>query len=158
MAASPDDITAPACRPPGPERRRRRSFLAEERRSGFDRRRNVCRSPVAAAFESRLVALREQPVLLAELLVMVNLLSILDLLITLSVLRMGAVELNPLMAWLIDLGTIQAAAAKISVVLLATLGLWMLRRYRAALTTAVLLFAVYGSLVTFELLGLIRLM
>ncbi len=158
MAASPDDITAPTCRPSGPERRRRRSFLAEERRSGFDRRRNVCRSPVAAAFESRLAALREQPTLLAELLLMVNLLSVLDLLITLSVLRMGAVELNPLIAWLIDLGTVPAAAAKIGVVLVATLGLWMLRRYRAALTTAVLLFAVYGSLVTFELLGLIRLM
>jgi hypothetical protein len=158
MAASPDDITAPACRPRDPERRRRRSFVAEERRSGFERRRGVCRSPVAAAFESRLAALREQPQLLAELLVTVNLLSVLDLLITLSVLRMGAVELNPLMAWLIDLGTVPAAVAKIGVVLLATLGLWMLRRYRAALTTAVLLVAVYGSLVTFELLGLIRLM
>jgi hypothetical protein len=158
MAAAPDDITAPGCRPPGPERRRKRSFFAVERRSGFDRRRNVCRSPVAAAVESRLVALREQPVLLAELLVLVNLLSVLDLLITISVLRMGAVELNPLMAWLIDLGTVPAATAKISMVLLATLGLWMLRRYRAALTTAVLLFAVYGSLVTFELLGLLRLM
>ena len=71
---------------------------------------------------------------------------------------MGAVELNPLMAWLIDLGTAPAAVAKIGVVLLATLGLWLLRRHRAALTTAVLLVAVYGSLVTFELVGLIRLM
>jgi hypothetical protein len=132
--------------------------MAEERRSGFDRRRSVCRSPVAAAFESRLAALREQPQLFAELLVTVNLLSVLDLLITLSVLRMGAVELNPLMAWLIDLGAIPAAAAKIGVVLAATLGLWMLRRYRAALTTAMVLVAVYGSLVTFELLGLIWLM
>jgi hypothetical protein len=158
MAAAPDDISAPPCRPRGPDRRRRRSFIVLERRSGFDRRRNVCRSPVTTAFEESLLRLREQPALLAELLVMVNLLSIVDLLITLSVLRMGAVELNPLMAWLIDLGTVPAAAFKIGVVLLATLGLWLLRRHRAALTTAVLLFAVYGSLVTFELIGLIRLM
>ena len=39
----------------------------------------------------------------------------------------------------------------------ATLGLWLLRRHRAALTTAVLLCAVYGSLVIFELVGLVRL-
>jgi hypothetical protein len=126
-----------------------------ERRSGFDRRRNVRRSPVAAAFEAPIQRLREQPVLLAELLVTVNLLSVVDLLITLSVLRMGAIELNPLMAWLIDLGTAPAAAAKIGVVLAATLGLWLLRRHRAALTTAAPLFAAYGSLVIFELIGLI---
>ena len=68
---------------------------------------------------------------------MINLLSVVDLLITLSVLRLGATELNPLMAWLFDLGPIPAAAAKIGVVLAATLGLWRLRRHRAALSTAV---------------------
>jgi hypothetical protein len=158
MAALPDDISAQACRPQTSGRRRRRSFVTVERRSGFDRRRNVCRSPVAAALEAPLIRLRDQPVLLAELLVMINLLSAVDLLITLSVLRMGAVELNPLMAWLIDLGTAQAAVFKIGVVLLATFGLWLLRRHRAALSTAVLLFAVYGSLVTFEVIGLLRLL
>jgi hypothetical protein len=158
MAAAPDDSSAPACRPRGPDRRHKRRFLVVERRSGFDRRRDVCRSPVAAALEAPIQRLREQPALLAELLVMVNLLSVVDLLITLSVLRLGATELNPLMAWLIDLGTIPAAAAKIGVVLAATLGLWRLRRHRAALVTAVLLFAVYGSLVTFEIIGLLRLM
>ena len=39
--------------------------------------------------------------------------------------------------------------------LLATLGLWLLRRHRAALSTAVAVVAVYGSLVTFELVALI---
>jgi hypothetical protein len=128
-----------------------------ERRSGFDRRRDVCRSPVAMALEAPIQRLREQPALLAELLVLINLLSIVDLLITLSVLRMGAVELNPVMAWLIDLGTAPAAAAKIGVVLVATCGLWLLRRHRAALTTAALLLVVYASLVTFELIGVGRL-
>ena len=158
MAASPEDISAPACRPRGPDRRHKRTFLLVERRSGFDRRRDVCRSPVALALEAPIQRLRERPALLAELLVLINLLSIVDLLITLSVLRMGAIELNPLMAWLIDLGTAPAAAAKIGVVLVATLGLWLLRRHRVALTTAVLLFAVYGSLVTFEIIGLLRLL
>lgn len=148
--------TAPVCRTPGPEERRERRFRVQERRSGFDRRRNVCRSPLRAALEAPALRLRHQPVLFLELLIMINLLSVLDLVITLTVLEMGAVELNPLMAYLIDAGPVHAAAVKIGVVALATLGLWLLRRYRAALTTAVVLFAAYASLVVFELFGLIR--
>jgi hypothetical protein len=149
--------TSPTCRTPGPERRRERRFLVQERRSGFDRRRNICRSPLRAALEAPALRLRDEPVLLVELLVLINLFSILDLIITLIVLEMGAVELNPVMAYLIELGTLPAAAAKIGVVALATLGLWLLRRHRMALTTAVLLFAVYGALIVFELIVLIRL-
>jgi len=126
-----------------------------ERRSGFDRRRAVCRSPVAAALEGQVLRLRDQPALLAEWLVLVNLLSVVDLLVTLAVVRMGAVELNPIMARLLELGPAPAAVAKVGIVMLATVGLWRLRRHRAALTTAVALVAVYGSLVTFELIGLV---
>jgi len=156
MALSPEDISPQAtCRPAQPERRRRRRPFAAERRSGFDRRRDVCRSPVAAALEAPLVRLRDDPALLAELLVLVNLLSVVDLLVTLTVLRMGAVEVNPIMARLLEYGPGVAAVGKIGVVVLATLGLWLLRRRRAALTTALFLVAVYGSLVTVELVGLI---
>jgi len=99
--------------------------------------------------------LRGRPALLAELLVLVNVFSAIDLLITLELLRLGAVEVNPIMARLLASGAGTAAVAKLGVVLLATLGLWLLRRHRAALPTAVALMAVYGSLVTFELVGLI---
>jgi hypothetical protein len=157
MAAAPDDTSAPKLRPPGPDRRRKRRFVVVERRSGFDRRRSVDRSPLAAALEAPVLRLRDQPVLLAELLLLVNLLSVLDLLLTLSVLRLGAIELNPVMAWLIELGTAPAAAGKIGLMLAATLGLWLLRRYRVALTTTLVLLAVYCSLVAFELIGLVRL-
>ena len=127
-----------------------------ERRSGFDRRRNVCRSPVASAIEAPLVRLRDDPALLAELLVLINLLSVVDLLVTLAVLRMGAVEINPIMARLLEYGPGRAARRQDrSRGAGATLGLWSLRRHRAALTTALVLLAVYGSLVTFELVGLI---
>ena len=156
MALSPDDTSSRAtCRPAQPERRRRRRTFAAERRSGFDRRRNVCRSPVASAIEAPLIRLRDDPALLAELLVLINLLSVVDLLVTLSVLRMGAVEINPIMARLLEYGPGVAAFGKIGVVVLATLGLWLLRRHRAALTTALALLAAYGALVTFELVGLI---
>ena len=110
---------------------------------------------MAAALEAPAVRLRDQPARLAELLVLVNLFSVVDLLITLELLRLGAVEVNPIMARLLEYGPGPAAVAKIGVVLVATLGLWRLRRHRAALTTAVALVAVYGSLVTFELVGLI---
>ncbi len=156
MALSREEASAQTtCRPAKPERRQGgRSFLVE-RRSGFDRRRNVCRSPVASALEAPLIRLRDDPTLLAELLVLINLLSVVDLLVTLSLLRMGAVEVNPIMARLLDYGPGFAAVAKIGIVVAATLGLWFLRRHRAALTTALVLLAVYGSLVTFELVGLV---
>ena len=156
MASSPEHISSrAACRPAQPDRRRHRRLIVTERRTGFDRRRNVCRSPVASAIEAPLVRLRDDPALLAELLVLINLLSVVDLLVTLTVLRMGAVEMNPIMSRLLEYGPGFAALAKIGVVVLATLGLWFLRRHRTALTTALILLAAYGSLVTFELVGLI---
>jgi len=156
MALSPADISSrTTCRPAQPDRRLRQRPFAAERRSGFDRRRTVCRSALASAVEAPLVRLRDDPALLAELLVLINLLSVVDLLVTLMLLRRGAIEINPIMARLLEYGPGVAAFAKIGVVVLATLGLWLLRRHRAALTTALVLLAAYGSLVTFELVGLI---
>jgi hypothetical protein len=145
-----------ACRPPSRGRRRRQRLTVQERRSGFDRRRNVCRSPVAAALEAPLLRLRDDPGLLAELLVLVNVLSALDLFITLTVLRLGAVELNPVMAYLLGLGPAPAALVKAGLVAAATAGLWVLRRHRAALTTALCLAVAYGALVAFEIAGMLR--
>ena len=142
----------------GSDRRRQRRYTVLDRRSGFDRRRREGRSPVSSAVEAQLLQLRDQPLLLAETLVLVNLLSMLDLLLTLWVLRLGAVELNPIMDWLFEMGPAPAAIAKIGVMALATFGLWFLRRYRKALTTTVLLLAGYGALVTFEIIGLIGLL
>jgi hypothetical protein len=150
--------TPPACRPRSQGRRRRHRLAVEERRSGFDRRRNVCRSPVAAALEAPVRRLHDDPRLLVDVLLLINVLSALDLFITLMVLRLGAVELNPLMAWLLEMGPLPAAFAKVSLVLAATAGLWLLRRQRAALTTALGLAVVYGTLISFEVLGLLRMM
>lgn len=147
-----------ALRARGPDRRRQRRFVFLDRRSGFDRRRGGRRSPLSSAVEARLLQLRDQPRLLVETLVLVNLLSVLDLLLTLSVLRLGAIELNPIMSWLFEIGPAHAAIAKIGVMALATFALWYLRRYRKALTTTVLLLAAYGALVTFEVIGLIGLL
>ena len=157
MEPIPTDVLAQqTCRPARPDRRRRYRLTVAERRSGFDRRRNVCRSAFSVALEAPLLRLRDDPVMLAELLLLINVLSAIDLFITFTVLRLGAVELNPVMAYLLDLGPLPATLAKIGVVVGATAGLWVLRAHRAALTTALVLVAVYGSLVTFELVGMVR--
>jgi hypothetical protein len=158
MSALPRQAYAPGCRPRSPGRRRGRRFVVNERRSGFDRRRKVCRSPLDAVFDRPLQRLRSDPVLLAELLILINVLSAVDLFITFNVLRLGAIELNPVMAYLLDLGPLPATLAKIGVMVAATGGLWLLRRHRAALTTALVLVVVYGSLVTFEMIGMLRML
>jgi hypothetical protein len=152
------ETVPPGCRPRSPGRRRRHRLAIEERRSGFDRRRNICRSPVAAALEAPVLRLRDDPRLLLDLLVLINVLSALDLFITMTVLRLGAVELNPLMAYLFELGPLPAALVKLGLVIGATAGLWRLRRHRAAVTTALGLVVAYCTLVTFEVVGLLRLL
>jgi hypothetical protein len=155
MTAIAPRPSTPECRPRHPERRGRRRLLVDERRSGFDRRRDVCRSPVAAILEAPVLRLRNDSVLLVELLILVNVLSALDLFITFNVLRLGATELNPVMAYLLDLGPLPATLAKLGVMAAASSGLWLLRRYRAALTTVLVMLVAYGSLVMFEIVGLV---
>ena len=85
-------------------------------------------------------------------------LSAVDLLITINVLRLGAIELNPIMAYLLNLGPLPATLAKVGVMVAATGGLWLLRRHRIALTTALIILVAYGSLVTFEMVGMVRML
>lgn len=143
---SPAATTRPAYRPRQPERRQRRSFRLVDRRSGFERRRPVRAGAATAA----LLYLRERPRLVLELLLIVNLLSILDLSITHRVLELGAIELNPLMAHLFAVDATGAAVLKLTLVGLGTLGIWLLRRRRPALQATLLLLAVFGLLIVYE--------
>lgn len=128
------------------ERRRRRSFRLVDRRSGFERRQPARAGAATAA----LLYLRERPRLVLELLLIVNLLSILDLTMTHRVLALGAIELNPLMAHLLATDGTVAAAVKLALVGLGTLGIWLLRRRRPALQAALLLLAVFGLVVVYQ--------
>jgi len=148
-----DDLTG-ACRHPGADRRRTNRFVLIERRSGFERRRSQGRAPMAATFDGPLAYLRDHPVLLAETLMLVNILSLLDLIVTRAVLRLGATELNPVMAYLLHLGPAQAAVTKALAVGLATLGIWTLRRRRTALAAALFLLGLYSAVVLYDLAGL----
>ena len=142
----PHETTAATFRPRQPERRQRRTFRVVERRSGFERR----RADQPGAATGALLHLRDHPRLLVELLVLINLLSILDLSVTRRVLALGAVELNPVMAHLLAADATSAAGVKIALVAAGTLGLWLLRRRRPALQATLLLVAVFGLLIVYE--------
>jgi hypothetical protein len=104
--------------------------------------------------DGSLVYLRDHPPATVAVLVLANLLSLLDLWLTTIVLRLGAVEVNPVMRYLFDASFTQAALVKVGLVVAASLGLWMLRRHRSALTAALLFLVVYTVLVLYEIVGL----
>ena len=132
-------------------RRRTRRLVWRDRRSGFERRH---RQRGAAAVDASLVFLRDHPATLLAVLGLANLFSVLDLRLTLVALRHGDTESNPLMRYVLGLGPQQAAVAKVGVVLIASLGIWSLRRHRQALLLALFAVAIYGAVVLFEVVSL----
>ncbi len=132
-------------------RRQSRRFVLSERRLGFERRR---RRGAAAALDALLAFLRDHPVALLALLGLANLLSALDLRLTLVALRHGAAEGNPFMQYVFGAGPAPAAALKIGIVAGVSVGIWALRRHRQALLLAPLAVAVYGAVVVYELVSL----
>ena len=142
----------------GLERRRTHRFVVRDRRSGFERRQARSRTTPGAAYESSLVYLRDHPAALIGLLALANLLSVLDLVLTRILLRLGAQEGNPFMDYLFHSSPVQAAVVKVGIIAAASLGIWTLRRQRAALAVTLFLVGAFGAVVLYELLGLARLM
>ena len=136
------------------DRRQVNRFVLWNRRLGFDRRQTARRSSVGVALDASLLYLRDHPFALVTLLALANLLSLVDLWLTTIVLRLGAVEANPLMKYFFDASPTQAALVKIGLIAASTLGIWALRRRRSALTVALLFLAVYAALVFYEIVGL----
>jgi hypothetical protein len=148
---------AATCRPRGADRRRSHRLRLGERRSGFERRQSLCRSRAQAALDASLLRLREHPRALVEVLALANLLSLLDLALTQTLLRAGAAtEANPVMRYVLAGGAAQATFVKIAAVVAVSLGIWALRRRRAALEAAVFFVTAYGAVVLWELAGLAR--
>jgi len=102
--------------------------------------------------------LRDNPRTLIEVLLLANLLSLLDLMLTLILLRNGALEANPFMGYLFANGVAQAAVVKLGIIAAASLGIWELRRRRPALKAAIFFLVAYGTVVLYELVGLARLL
>jgi hypothetical protein len=100
--------------------------------------------------------LRDSPAKLLGLLALGNLLSMLDAFLTLRLLPLGFVEANPVMRALLHADPVRATLLKMLTILLASVGIWVLRRHRAAAGAAVFLVAIYGIVVLYELAGLVR--
>jgi hypothetical protein len=129
-------------------------WRAEDSGPGSD----CCAAGNVAASGSALTAplayLRDHAGALIEVLVLANLLSVVDLIVTLALMRHGVGEANPVMRFLFSLGPAVAASVKVSAVALVSLGIWVLRDRRAALAAAMLLLGAYVAVVAYELLDL----
>jgi hypothetical protein len=135
------------------DRRRRSHFVLRDRRTGFDRRRPQGQGSLGAAFESALIHLRDNPSSLVSLLVLANLLSLLDLALTLTLLRLGVVEANPIMRHLFAASTGQAIAVKAGLIAAASIVIWALRTRRPALMAALFMVTLYAAIVFYEVVG-----
>ncbi len=141
----------------GRDRRKAKRFVFWNRRSGFDRR-GTRRSWAGRAVESNLVYLRDHPAVLAALLILGNLLSFVDLMLTNLALSLGAIEVNPFMAYFFEAGPTAAAVAKLSMVFAASVGMWMLRRRRIGLQVSLLFVAMYAAIVLYQIVGITTLL
>ena len=126
------------------------AFRYPERRMGFDRR--------ASATSRRLrmvYALRGRPSLIAGCIAAVVALGAADFLLTLRLIDLGATEVNPVMARLLDGGPVAAAVFK-GVVTLAVVGfVWTLRQYRRVLELSLAVLAVMSAVVLYEVISLV---
>lgn len=131
-------------------RQRRRLFVLQERRTGFDRRISSSRGSV----ERVLLTLRDHPPVLAGLLIAANILNLLDFLMTHRALQSGVGEANPVMNGLFSVSPWAAGVFKLTVVGLSSLAIWRFRRYRRLLVASMFLVAAYSAVILFQLYGL----
>lgn len=134
------------------DRRQRRDWVWRERRTGFNRRRDPG-SHLGAAWDRALVYLRVNPLTLVLVLALANLLSLLDLAFTLRALSLGAVEVNPLMNALLAHDPARAVDVKVCLVAGVSLLLFLMRRYRSMLGVALLMSALFATIVAYHFFG-----
>ena len=118
------------------DRRQTRRFAYPERRSGFDRREPQGRRP-GAVYERMLLAYRRRPAAIFLVLTLLAVLNFADLIYTQRALVRGAVEVNPIMAYLFELDPVWAAVVKASVGMIVVEAIWAFRRYRSALALSI---------------------
>jgi hypothetical protein len=126
----------------GPDRRiRNLSLYYPERRRGFDRRRPA-EGTWRAGYHRWLDEYRRDPLTIAAVLFVFVVLNIADLLLTVQALSMGAVEANPVMAWLFATDPVLAALFKLAVGFGMAAAVWAARRYRRILEMSFVMVAV----------------
>ncbi len=126
----------------GIDRRQERHFRFHNRRGGFDRRR-------ASPF---LRTLRDAPWTLFVVLVLINVFSAVDGLLTTAELASGmAREGNPVFGHLIRVSPYFAGVFKVVVMLAVSVGIWRGRQYRPILILAPITAGLYAALLAYHL-------
>ncbi|MDH3729949.1 MAG: DUF5658 family protein [Acidimicrobiia bacterium] len=132
---------------------RRRALISvryPDRRHGFPRR--TPRGPILKRYLGGLEAIRDNSNLVVLLATLLLTLNIADLNLTRIALDAGAVEVNPFMAALFESDFALATAVKLGLSAFVVGGLWLMRRYRAALSLLVIASVAMGVLVTYQAL------
>jgi len=130
------------------------SFRFPDRRHGFARR-QAERGRLVTAYRQMLGAYRSRPQLLAGVLTAIAILNGADLLLTIRALELGAAELNPIMATLLDSNLVLATSFKVTIGLAVVATMWMLRRYRLILEMSLALLAGFTVLTAYSLTSLL---
>ena len=99
---------------------------------------------------------RDHDVALAAMLGLVNVLNVSDLLMTVQLMRYGAIEGNPVMDVLLGANPLFAAAFKVLLLGAVSLAIWRMRRYRSILALALLALTGFTLLFAYELALLAR--
>lgn len=147
------------CRHFRPERRRKErrgrccSFCWTENRSGFDNRQHPARG--AAWLRQTIMAMRDNPGLLLQVLLLFNIYNVADFVLTARALAVGSREINPVMRALFAADPLLAGVFKIATGLAVTLVIWRLRRFRLILQLGLFVFFLYVALIAYHLYGVL---
>lgn len=135
---------------------KRLSLHFPDRRRGFGRR-QIHGSGARAAYNRTLATYRHSPRAIAAVLLAVAALNFVDLALTLRALELGAAELNPIMAALLDTDPLLAALFKATIVFGVVAVMWAMRRYRQVLEASLLFLGGFMLLITYSLIGILSL-
>ncbi len=134
----------------GSDRRSRNgTFYYPERRYGFERRRPA-EGTWRARYHAWLEQYRHDNDTIAVVLLVFVLLNLADLLLTVRALSLGAVEGNPIMAFLFAVDPTLAAMFKVVVGAGIALAVWSARRYRRILETSLIIVAVMTAVLLYH--------
>lgn len=133
----------------GTDRRIRDRLYYPERRHGFERRRPP-RGTWSSRYHTWLDRYRRDRDTIAAVILVFVLLNLVDLLLTVQALSMGAIEGNPVMAYLFAVDPTLAALFKIVVGAGIALTLWSARRYRRILETSLVMVAVMTAVLFYH--------
>jgi len=129
-------------------------MVLHERRTGFDRRGSFGGGSVAAGFDGVLRGLRDRPSFLMIVLITVNILNLVDFVLTLNALAMGGSEANPVMRSLFNMDPAYAGIFKFVAILGVSLIMWRCRRYRSALQAALIVLGVFTLVFFYHIVGI----